>query len=474
MRLAAALLAALLLCACPDDKLTSGETALPETGPDSEAPECSEDDTCEAWEICEDDVCVDGDRNESSDEAEPLGWEEPLSGYLNPAEDVDWFSIESDGGQFVRVSTRPTGAESGEPVASEDMDTVLILYDPSGDWVVWEDDYPTGGVVNGYDTIIYAYLAEAGTYSLAVMDASTAYDRDEKLGGADFSYVVELQEYGSPPDEPDSFEDPGADRDLESSGYFYPVPILLEEESDSDWIELTLPYGDCPMLVYGSANIEGSDALPRLRLYTAEQELLLDLDELGTNGVALYPDIDGGKALAEATDAEGGGGDNHWFFLIFKIYDEGYSTSIGGVEFPYQVESEPNGSLEQAQLVEQLSVETDSGDEYTAAFLWGTIGEAGDEDWYAIHGSEDWNLTVYGTADYNGSLLNPALELYDASGERLQYWYDGSDLAPDLLNEHLDSDGTYYLRLYDEDESDEGGAAWFYRLSIYVTDFTVE
>jgi hypothetical protein len=461
------LLPLLILGACtPEDEYTQ---PLPDdTAPPT--PECSDDLQCEAWEICEGEVCVDGDRDDEASGRPTLPWEEARIGYLNPPGDVDTWTFAAEEPGFVRLSTRPTGSGDGEREASEEMDTVLLLYDAAGEVVAWEDDYPTGSSVSGYDSIVYAYLSEPGDYYAVVLDASTAYALEDELGGPDFSYALELQPYSEEPDEPDSFASPGAEREVEE-GYLYPVAVLLEETGDSDWIELSLPYGDCPVILRGSANLEGTDATPRVRLYDGGETLLLDLPTLGTDGVALYPAVDGGEAIIEALDADEGGGSNHWFFLFASIYEQGYPITTEGVELHYAVEEEPNDDLDHAMLLDQADVETSGGSAYTATHFWGTQDGPGDEDWFAFHAEAGWFINAWGTAEYNGSLMDPALELYDASGALLTTWYDGSDAAPDLMNHPVESTGTHYLRIVDETGSAEGGAAFFYRFSLYVTSF---
>ncbi len=462
-----------LLLACnPADEITDPgpDVETDDTGPgETTDEECDGDEACEAWEICESDRCVDGDRD-SFDGPITIGWDEEITGYLNPESDWDYYALTVEGGEFARIATRPTGAGEGEPEASEEMDTVVATYDAEGNLLAWEDDYPTGGSVSGSDSIVYTYFPEAGTYRIVVMDSTTAFDAEEKLGGPDFSYVLSVEPYSAPPTEEDSFASPGAEREVDN-GYLYPIPVLLEEEGDSDWLELALPYDDCPVLLRGSAHLDGTDAAPRVRLYDGGEQLLLDLDELGTNGVALYPSVAGGKAVIEALDGEGGGGANHWFFVIASAYEQGYSTTAEGEEIAYQIDGEPNDTIEQAQLLIQTELETSGGSAYTAAFLWGLQDSEGDEDWYALHAQAGHYLNVWGTADFNGSLMNPAIEVYDATGSLLTEWYDGSDDAPDLSNLLIETTGTHYVRVFDETGAAPGGAPWFYRFSIYVTDF---
>ncbi len=464
-------LSLLALTACPPgDEITDPGTKPDETGDTQPIDDgCENDEACEDWEICESGACIDGDRDSFAGPT-TITWDDELLGYLNPEEDWDYYAITVEGGEFARIATRPTGSGDGETEASEEMDTVVATYDMDGNLLSWEDDYPTGGSVSGSDSIVYTYFPEAGTYIISVMDYTSAFDSDEKKGGPDFSYVLSIQEYSGPPDEDDSFTTPGADREVKE-GYLYPIPVLLEEEGDSDWIELSLPYADCPVVLRGSAHLDGTDAEPRVRLYSAEQDMLLDLDELGTNGVGLYPDVDGGKAVIEALDDNGAGGDNHWFFVIASIYEQGYSTSAEGQEIDYQLDGEPNDALEEAQLLGQTDLESSSGGQYTAAYVWGTQDSEGDEDWYAIHATAGHYLNVWGTADYNGSLMDPAIDVYDATGTLLADWYDGYDDAPDLENLPVETTGTHYIRVYDETGAAPGGAPYFYRFSIFVSDF---
>ncbi|MBN1337145.1 MAG: hypothetical protein JXB39_14390 [Deltaproteobacteria bacterium] len=446
----------------------------PENPPDdSGSPECTGDAGCEAWEICEGGACVDGDRNNDPEEAQPLAWDESVIGYLNPASDRDFYALTVEGGQFARIRTRPTGSESGEPVASEDMDTVVATYDATGHLLSWEDDYPTGTRVTGYDSVVYTYLASPGTYVVAVMDATTAFDEEEKRGGPDFSYVLTAEVYDAAPREADAYGSPGAEREVQED-YVYPVPVLLEEASDSDWIDLTLPYEDCPVVLRGSAHLDGTDATPHVRLWSSGRILLLDLDTLGTDGVALYPDVDGGRVVVEARDAGGEGGSNCWFFVFVSVYDEGYATTVNGQEIPYQVDAEPNDGLGQAQSLDLADLRTTSGDPYQAAFFWGTQDGPGDEDWYAVSAEAGWFLNVWGTADYNGSQMDPALEVYDPTGKRLGEDSDGSDRAPDLYDLLLASTGIHSVRVFDQSGVSEGGSASFYRFSLYLTDFEVQ
>jgi len=67
--------------------------------------------------------------------------------------------------------------------------------------------------------------------------------------------------------------------------------------------------------------------------------------------------------------------------------------------------------------------------------------------------------------------MDPAIEIYDATGTLLSAWYDGYDNAPDLENLLIETSGTHYMRVFDETGTAPGGAPYFYRFSIFVSDF---
>ena len=84
---------------------------------------CDDDSDCGRGKICVEQACVAGDRNNSADEAEALrfGDGETFSeGTINPAGDRDWWVIEADGGEYIRVITVVDGEDDDGP-----YDTVL-------------------------------------------------------------------------------------------------------------------------------------------------------------------------------------------------------------------------------------------------------------------------------------------------------------------------------------------------------------
>ena len=78
---------------------------------------CSTDNDCAQGLICENTECIDGDRNNALEEAESLLWEASKSGIINPAGDVDYYTFNAEGGEYIRVYT----------VSGEDDDTVAVV-----------------------------------------------------------------------------------------------------------------------------------------------------------------------------------------------------------------------------------------------------------------------------------------------------------------------------------------------------------
>lgn len=143
-------------CTAPKDTGTDdsqGDSAEVDTA------ECTSDDACGDGRICEEETCVDGDRNNSVDEAEALLWSDPVTGTLNPANDVDYYVFTADGGEYVWIST------TVDTDATPDANTFVTIRDPAGKVVTSADGYATGTSVTGVDAVAFAFLAEAGTYS---------------------------------------------------------------------------------------------------------------------------------------------------------------------------------------------------------------------------------------------------------------------------------------------------------------------
>jgi hypothetical protein len=421
----------------------TGETAAPE-------PECSTTDEsdCLSFEICDDGECVVGDHNNDVTEAQAILWESDVPGTLQNDDDVDYFSFTAAGGEFVRVSTENTGTD-------ETMNTIVTVYDPNGKVHHVEDEHAAGSVSN-YDTVLYTYLHMSGTWIIAVQDVESA-------GSTTAQYNVMISETGGKTQETDSLLDPGYSFDATKANTFWAVGVLLGESGDKDWIEVNLPWENCPVYVQGAQYVGGTDATATVEFYLPDGTQLNRKEGLGPDGTAMYPEVNGKKLLISASDANGGGGDNHWFFVFLSIGEGGYS---------YTQETEPNDLPTEANLLDSTWTTNDDGSPYAYATGWGTLEWEDDEDHFYVTVEQDQYLQVWGTAGSLGSLLNAEVEVYDPNGVSIGSGTEGDDNFPDVYNIGPLDAGNYAIRVRHEDQ-DGAGLAWFYRFTVFQTGYTV-
>lgn len=439
-------LLALLLSLAPACKGGDGDDGPTDDSDPPVETSCTEDAECDPWEICSEDACVDGDRNNAVGEAEAILWETGVTGYVQTVGDQDYFSFTAEGGEFIRVTTEPKG--------DEDLNTLVSLFSPAGKLHAREDEHPAGDV-NTYDTVLYAYLPTAGTWTLMVEDLNGAAD-------SDFTYTLTLQEYGGATDESDSFDDPSYDRDPLETGYIYGVGFVLDEEGDTDWMEFDLPYDDCPLTFYGLDFMSGSDAEVLLEVYLPDGTRLLSKGGLGPDGDAQYFEVDGQRIVVGVGDVDGGGGDNAWGFIFVQPADRGYG---------YEHEEEPNNAADEANALDITWTTNDSG-MLGSALAWGIMDEEEDEDWFSVEVDDGYYLSILGTADSVGSLFDGVVAVYDQDGELVAEATSGDDEFPDAYNLGPLDGGLYTVQVLNED-AEGWGLDRYYRVAIYQHDYTV-
>ncbi len=426
----------LFALACTGDPRDSGWEPEPEPEPEP----CVEDTDCASWQICEEDACVNGDRNNEPEEAQEIELDEEASGRLETDEDVDYFLFSVDEPQFVRVHTVSE---------DEDMSTVLTLYRPDGSYHAMEDEHPLGSV-STYDSVLYAWLPEAGAWTVAVTEASGS-------GSSSYAYTVQQTTFTRGIDETDSESEPGSVLEVEGSTTFYAIGWVLESDGDEDWIQLDLPYEECPLVLDATEFEVNSAADPVYELLDVDGETLGLKTDLGPGGQLLYPEVDGGQALVHIEDADGGGSLEHWGVLFLRAYSQGYS---------YEVEVEPNDTMGNAQLLEPVTNESTGVDE---AYAWGVSDGPNDEDWFAVDLRQGQYLHVYGTAATLGSLIDGELELYSSAGELLEEGFDyDEDSMDDISQVGPFDEGRYFVRVFDADGAD--GPGLWYRFTLGVAD----
>ena len=445
----------LLLLAC------NGERPIDPIDTDN-TPECTEDEQCNAQSICdEDQTCTVGDRDNDIASATPiLKTTDPednpsAEGVIQTEGDVDYYSFEALEPQWVRIQT-----VSEVP---EELDTVIAILDASGGVHAWIDNFGTGRI-NRYDSVLHAYLPTAGTWTITVQDRGTWFNLDEEAYGQDLYYQLSILDFGNTTTETDSFDLPSVDVDITSGTSIYTVGVNLKQADDSDFITIQLPYNDAPIEVYSLSELPGSDAHPRVQIRDDAGTLLSDKSEVGEEGVALYPGAQSGTYTLEVSDVFTAGSDNHWFPLYIRTRPEGEH---------YTLEVEPNSTRETPQALPSEALTTDSGLDYTRAWVQGTLGEDGDEDWFTFDATAGDRLTVRCDGSIFGSQGDMQMEMFNAAGTLQVRASDGTDAMPDMDNfGPVTADATYNVRFFNENDAPYGVAS-FYRCVFFATTFEI-
>ena len=410
---------------------------------------CSDDDACAPYGICQADVCVDGDRNNDIDEAETLLWEESKNGVLNPEGDVDFYAFSAEGGEFVRVKSVLDNPDD------EDYDTVVVLRDPNGKAVATGDGYPTGGSISNADAVIYAYLASAGTYTIAVQDAADYYG-DGSTGERDYGYSILVEEWSQ-----HTSEDGGSyDIAPETANSWNAIGVLFEEDDDLDMVSIDFPWDNASITIAGAVDLGNSEANVLAELDDGD-DVITRREDLGPGGYAIHPSLDSGMYHLTLSDSAGSG-DDHWFFVFIKM-DEADSA--------YPEEVEDNNTRGDATPL-AFDEKTTSDDKlYSYAHIWGDADGGGDDDWFTIDAPYAPSyVVVCAQADAYGSGVIPELELYDGDGTLVGSSADFAGGGPDARVENLELDAGGTLRV----RSDGSGLDDWYEAIVYVASFSVD
>ena len=399
---------------------------------------------------------MDGDRNNAIDEAESLLWDDPVTSWLNPAGDQDFYSFTAEAGDYVRITTA---------TEYEDGNTVLVLRNAAGKVHAWVDDYPTGSGVSTFDSVLYAWLPEAGTWTISVQDAGSYYTGGDPVGDPDFTYELRLSIWSGHTSEEDAGDDPSYEITMDATNTWNAIGVALEEDGDTDHVKVILNLDDVELRIAGVVNIDDYDsgASPRVRLIDSDGVTRSDKSGLGPDGYAIYPFLERGTYRLELLDEDSHGGNGEWFFAF------AYATDSSS---QYVDESEPNDELGQAEEVELTETETDSGSLYSFGNRFGTADAAGDEDWFRLEVPYDGaHLIACLSSAWYGSLLTPDLEIYDDEGTLLASEPGDADTYPNATIDGLAVDsGTYYI-LVRAPETANGDVGEWYRFVTYAATF---
>lgn len=430
-----------------------GETPAKDT--DDREPDdgraCADDGDCGDGRICEQQLCTAGDRDNEMASASAFSWETPVDGAIEPAGDVDWYALESTGGEFVRVQT--VVAEGG------DLDTVVSLYDAAGDRISWEDAHPVGSV-GTYDTVCYGYFPSAGTWYVKV-EAREHFEGTGD-GGLDY-YTIEALKY-APLTETDAVYDAGYGYELAGANSWYGFPVLLEAAGDTDYASLELPFAAAPLYLVTMTHDESSTVVPEVLLYNGDADLVLRKTDPVAGDVAALLDSMGTRYVVGVTDTTGGGGADAWTWVFFMVGAAGDGNPRG---------DEPDDGIATANLVDMTDQAPDVGEWY-AGYGESRVATFDDVDlWRFEVGFDDAWISVYVGAQSYGGLLVPRIEVLDATGAVL----DTVDSAPgtdeSALNLGPYPAGTYHLRVSSADDTAEGGEGYFYRFGVIATSVEV-
>jgi hypothetical protein len=445
----------------------SGEESGDEGGDEGGDDTCESDADCPSWSICEDSECVDGDRNNSVDEAESLLWDDSIDGYINPADDVDYFSFEADGGEFVYINVLDD--------EDEETDVVIVLRKPNGKVLAMADAYATGTSVTGVDAAIFAYIPEAGSYSISVEDAGSYYSGGDAYGAQDYSFELSLSEWSQATAETDGFEQPNVTLGVDTERLWTSVGFVLEEDGDSDFVTVEYNVEDAVIYMDGNQYVDGTDLSIQMRLLHEDGTVLSDKEDVGPEGYAIYPSASTGTYIIELSDALGTGGAEHWGFLHFISRLDGYV---------HDNEDEPNDYPLDAQELTLEEYENSAGNLFRRGQADGAIDVIGDADLYSfsVDYKENYLCTCVNSVEY-GSATAPTFEILDSDGALVQYEDSDGELQdaiytgdgaqdPDTLIENLPLEsGDYMLRV--SGAKKDGGPGNWYRFNFFASSFEV-
>lgn len=323
-------------------------------------------------------------------------------GVLSPAGDTDWYRIDLDAGQGVRIGVN---AGSGADALS---DPLIILHGPDGAELARDDD--GGGGLNSW---LEFQAPAAGAYYLEVRGFSN---------DAEGRYTISLTsgEIGNTVDTAEQIEAGGQGRQA-----------TINADGDADWFAITL--------------VEGRPY--RFSLQGAEPDALAD------PVLTLY-DSEGNVV---ASDDDGGTGANAYL---------SYASPAGGLYFAAVSSFNNTGTGRYHLMVSDTDVPGNTGTDEALDAANGddrnsSIEMPGDLDNYRVELEAGAHYVIEVKAEGDHPLGDPYLTLLDGNGERVT---SDDDSGPNLdarLRFTPSQSGTYFIQA-----SGLGGATGSYKVSI--------
>jgi len=467
-----------------------------------------------------------------------------VRGYIGDLHDVDWIKTELVEGTTYLIDVRGQASEGGT-LADPKVEVYKSTNTADAISVI-----STGNAV-GTDEQIQFYVAESGTYYIAVSDATGLYKG---------SYIVEQK----------SLDQQSADIATTGRIEFNDLGIgtaigEINEFADRDWFKVQLEKGFAYKVeALGASTSEGTLADPYVEVRSATGILLssastggsgtnaqvyFQAPEDGTYYIAAASTGNAGKGTYSlrvsgiADDFEGGrsttqvltigeplqglihvGNDSDWFrvglsegqtYIVENIADKSISAQLDPLQDPFLSIRDANGKIiafnddtagsfdaklfftapeTGVYFVEsksafkydtgayQISVNLAPADDFanglndakTAIGVLaidtpqvGDIQIPGDTDWFEVQLDADvtYKLLVNGISDAGGSLLDPAMRVFDSSGKFIEYADDGGLGSNSLSYFTAPSAGKYYIEV----SSDDGKSLGDYTLSVIKT-----
>ena len=319
-----------------------------------------------------------------------------LTAELETEGDRDWFAIALTAGTPVEITMQ--GAPSNSGTLS---DPFLAVFDANGGEIAFNDD--SGGT---FDSALVLDAPTDGTYYISA----------EAFGGATGTYTLAVSAF-APPD--DDFPASTASTGAVTPGQ--PVTGAIEVADDEDWFALSVSAGQRYVIdLEGTPTNAGSLPDPYLFLYDA-------------SGVEINWNDDGGQGFnSRMTHSPDADGTVYIGAAAFSTNTGTYTLSVAESEAPeddFPASAQTTGTVTVGQT------------------MTGEIEEAGDEDWFALVAEPglSYQIDLEGTPTNAGSLPDPYLYLYDASGIEIDWNDDGGEAFNSQILFSPSEPGTYYI-----------------------------
>jgi hypothetical protein len=167
-----------------------------------------------------------------------------------------------------------------------------------------------------------------------------------------------------------------------------------------------------------------------------------------------------GQYWIEVKDADNRGGDAYWTFLFLISRD--YT--------PYPMESESNDSIDAANPVEFVILETDGGNEYKVGKAFGELGIEDTDVFSFSHDYPEGQIVLCLNSSKYGSTTSPFIQITDTDGNIVAEGTADTGEDPNFsFQEDISETGEYFISITD-DEAIGLDSDW-YQFLLYSTDF---